>query len=413
MSKLKSQPISKHMVWEAYHKVKSNRGGAGIDGVTFKEFDSNLGDNLFKIWNRLASGSYFPPAVKEVGIPKKDGSKRMLGIPTISDRISQMVVKIYLEPRFEKLFHNDSYGYRPNRNAHMALEKAQKMSWRFAWVIDMDIKGFFDTINHELLMKAVRKHVSENWCLIYIDRWLNAKIFKENGELLDRDLGTPQGGVISPLLANIFLHYAFDKWMEVKYPDITFERYADDVIIHAPNERVTRRLLKSITTRMEEVKLTLHPKKTKIVYCKRKGRVGKYNIVSFDFLGYTFQPRRIRTKSGLIMLGFSPAICKSAKKKITAEFRSMKIPFWIHHTIEQVAKIINRKLNGWIYYYGKFRKSALTGTMRSLNKRLLKWVSRKYKLRQKYRKAINWFTRVSSQNPNLFAHWKHSFLPNG
>jgi RNA-directed DNA polymerase len=361
----------------------------------------------------MASGSYFPPPVKEVGIDKKDGKKRMLGIPTISDRIAQMVVKVYLEPRFERIFHKDSYGYRPNRNAHMALEKAQKMSWRYAWVIDMDIKGFFDNIDHELLMKAVTKHVSEKWCLIYIQRWLVAEIFKENGEILGRDLGTPQGGVISPLLANIFLHYAFDKWMEREHPENTFERYADDVIIHAQNEKVVKRVLKSIRARMEEVKLTLHPEKTKIVYCKRKGRVGKYNIVSFDFLGYTFQPRRIKTKSGKIRLGFSPAICKSAKKKITAMLRSMKLHLWIHLTLEQVAKELNRKLHGWIYYYGQFRKSALASTMRSLNKRILKWVSRKYKLRNKYKKAIAWFQRVSSENPDLFAHWKHGFLPRG
>jgi len=367
---MKSQPITQVMVLNAYEKVKTRKGGAGIDNVDLKTFEIQLKDNLYKIWNRMTSGSYFPPPVMEVGIDKKDGGKRMLGIPTISDRIAQMVVKEYLEPRFEKIFHKDSYGYRPHRNAHMALEKAQKMSWRYAWAIDMDIKGFFDNIDHELLMKALKKHVTESWCLMYIQRWLNAKVFKEDSELLDRDLGTPQGGVISPLLANIFLHYAFDKWMEREYPKCEFERYADDIIIHARNQVIAKRLLRAIRTRMEQVGLTLHPDKTKIVYCMRTGRRTTYDVVSFDFLGYTFQPRRIKSKDGIIITGFSPAICKSAKKKIVAEFRSMKLHMWIGSTIEQIAKVLNPKLYGWIHYYGRFRKSELHRIMRCLNKRI-------------------------------------------
>ncbi len=228
----KSFDISKQMVWNAYLKVKANKGSAGIDMQTMEGFEKNLKKNLYKIWNRLSSGSYFPPAVRRVDIPKSNGKLRPLGIPTISDRIAQMVVKDYLEPSVEPFFHNDSYGYRPGKSALDAIAQTRQRCWRDDWVLDLDIKGFFDTIDHKLVMKAVTQFTQCKWVLLYIQRWLKADVVMPNGQTVNRDLGTPQGGVISPLLANIFLHFVFDKWMGINFPKVHFERYADDIVVH-------------------------------------------------------------------------------------------------------------------------------------------------------------------------------------
>ena len=291
MTKHKSWSIPKKQVLNAYSKVRENKGGAGVDNVSLKDFEKDLKDNLYKLWNRMSSGSYFPKSVKEVEIPKKDGSVRKLGIPTVADRIAQMVVVEMLQPNLEKVFHKDSYGFRKEKRAHDALEKARKLCWRYDWVIDLDIKGFFDNLEHELIMKVVKIHTDKKWVLLYIERWLKSRIQKKDGKLVERSKGTPQGGVISPLLSNMFLHHAFDIWISREFPTVEFERYADDIIVHCKTLEQAEFILSCISKRIERCKLTLHPKKTKIVYCKDGKRNKKFPHTKFTFLGYTFQNR--------------------------------------------------------------------------------------------------------------------------
>lgn len=285
MEQTKPFSISKHQVWEAWLKVKANQGAAGVDGQSIEEFEANLSDNLYKLWNRMASGSYFPSPVLRVEIPKDDGRTRPLGIPTVADRIAQMVVKNQLEPELEKHFHPDSYGYRPGKSALEAVGQARQRCWRHDWVVDLDIKGFFDNIDHGLMMRAVRVHTQERWVLLYIARWLRAPIQMPDGTLRQPEKGTPQGGVASPLLANLFLHYGIDVWMQRNYPDIPFERYADDAVLHCKTQVQAEMLKQALMERMQSIGLELHPEKTRIVYCKDDDRQGEYAETSFDFLG--------------------------------------------------------------------------------------------------------------------------------
>ena len=315
MTQTKSFSIAKRQVWEAYKRVKANRGGAGVDGQTIEEFDKEMKNNLYKLWNRLSSGSYMPPPVKWVEIPKSDGGIRPLGVPTIADRIAQMVVKQVLEPMVEPYFHPDSYGYRPGKSAHQAIGQARKRCWRSNWVVELDIKGFFDAIDHELLMRAVRRHTQEPWVLLYIERWLKASVQMPDGTLQKRERGTPQGGVISPLLANVFLHYTFDMWMQKNYPQISFERYADDGVCHCQTQRQAEELLAALKQRFNDCRLVLHPEKTRIVYCKDDDRRGDYPVTSFDFLGYTFRARRSKNRWGKFFINFSPAVSNKATKQ--------------------------------------------------------------------------------------------------
>jgi len=266
MSKIKPFSISKKVVWEAYKQVKSNKGAAGVDDESIEDFEENVEDNLYKIWNRMSSGSYFPPPVRVVEIPKSDGKKRKLGIPTVSDRIAQMVVKIYLEPELEPCFHPDSYGYRPGKSAIQAVGVTRQRCWRYDWIVDLDIKGFFDNLGHKWLMKLLRKHTDREWIHLYVERWLKAPAQSRDGTLSNRNIGTPQGGVISPLLANLFLHYAFDEWMQRNYSSILFERYADDIVVHCRSEKQARWIKAMIEKRLVQFGLELHPEKTKIVY---------------------------------------------------------------------------------------------------------------------------------------------------
>ncbi|MCH8317469.1 MAG: group II intron reverse transcriptase/maturase [Bacteroidetes bacterium] len=408
----KSQPVSKIRVWEAHKELKGNGKSAGVDGISLREFEEDLSKNLYKVWNRMTSGSYYPPPVKEVEIPKKDGSLRKLGIPTVGDRVAQMVVKKYLEPQIEPYFHENSYGYRPHKSAHDALSKTKERCWEYAWVLDLDIKGFFDNLDHDLLLLAVRKHCNEKWVLMYIERWLKAPIQKPDGSLVQRQKGTPQGGVISPLLANLFLHYAFDKWMGQQYPRVQFERYADDIIVHCRTESESIKLLEQIKERLEACKLQLHLEKTKVVYCKQSNRQGDYENVSFTFLGYTFKPRKVKTQTGKIMLGFSPAISKASRKKIRAAIKELNIRNRTSERIEEIANLLNAKVRGWLNYFGKFRPSSLYSVMYGLNQRLIKWVQNRHKrYRNKLHKAINWLKRVYRQFPNLFVHWSYGFQP--
>jgi len=409
-------PVSKPMVWNAYKKVRANKGSAGIDGESLKEFEFLLEDNLYKIWNRLSSGTYFPPPVKEVEIAKSDGKIRKLGIPTVGDRVAQMVIKDYLEPRMESIFHESSFGYRPSRSAHDALQKARRNCWLFDWVVDIDIKGFFDNIDHSKLLLAIEKHVEEKWVKMYINRWLTAPVQLSNGALIYREgKGTPQGGVISPLLANLFLHYAFDQWMTKFLTGVKFERYADDIIVHCKTKEQAEYVLKKIEMRMAECKLELHPEKTKIVYCKDHKRTGSYEHVKFDFLGFTFKPRPSKSqKDDFKFLGFDLAISTKSGKRILVTLRQTHFHRWTNTTIEDIAAELNPKLRGWINYYGKFRPSAMSFIFRTFTSRLIKWVMNRYKrLRNNIRKAFKFLSNIQKSKPTLFETWKHGFLING
>ena len=407
MKQAKPFSISKRQVWEAYKRVKANKGAAGVDGQTIDGFESELKGNLYKLWNRLASGSYLPPAVLRVEIPKGDGGIRPLGIPTVADRIAQMVVKQYWEPALEKHFHRDSYGYRPGKSAHDAVGAVRKRCWRNDWVLDLDIKGFFDNISHELMLKAVAKHTEEKWVKLYIERWLKAPIETREGTRTLPEKGTPQGGVISPLLANLFLHYAFDKWMERNFPGIPFARYADDAVCHCKSQAQAETLKRALIERMREVGLELHPEKTKIVYCKDDDRKQTYPRTRFDFLGYQFRARRSKNRYGKHFINFTPAISNKAGKAIRQEMRRWKLHLRSDKSLEELAWMFNTKIQGWINYYGRYYKSAMYPTLRSLDRRLVQWATRKYKrLRGHRRRAAQWLARIAERQKWLFAHWR-------
>jgi len=407
MSSVKSYEITKQSVWYAYKRVKANGGAAGVDGQTIAMFEENLKDNLYKLWNRMSSGSYLPPAVRFVEIPKSDGKTRTLGIPTISDRIAQMVAKMYLEPKLEPHFHRDSYGYRPGKSAHDAIGAARQRCWRYDWCVDLDIKGFFDNLDHELVMRAVRKHTDSKWILLYVERWLKAPGQQTDGTQVERNKGTPAGGVISPLLANLFLHYAFDKWMERNYPQNPFERYADDVIAHCRTETEANELKKAIELRLRDCKLELHPQKTRIVYCKDEDRRGVYEYEKFDFLGYTFRARRSKNRYGKYFINFSPAVSNKAAKAMRQKMRGWSLQLRSDKSIVDLGRMFHSIVNGWINYYGRYYKSALYPIFYHLNRLLVRWAMRKYKkLRGHQRRATYWLGQVAKRETYLFPHWR-------
>ncbi len=406
MDKARSWSIPKLYVWDAYKRVKANRGAAGVDDQTIEEFERDLANNLYKLWNRMSSGSYFPPPVKRVNIEKRGGGFRPLGIPTVSDRIAQAVVKGYLEPELEKHFHPDSYGYRPGKSALDAVGVARERCWRYAWVLDLDIKSYFDTISHELLLRAVRKHTDCPWVLLYIERWLKAPVQLEDGTLEPRERGTPQGSVISPLLSNLFLHYTFDRWMARNHPDIPFERFADDALCHCVNEAQAKILKEALEKRFAECGLQLHPEKTKIVYCKDDDRRGNSKNESFDFLGYSFRARRSKNRFGKFFVNFSPGVSNAATKAIREEIRRWQLRCRIDKWIDDLARMFNPVIRGWITYYGRYYKSALYPTFRYLDQCLANWAMAKYKrLRRHRQRAGHWVSKTASRDPRLFAHW--------
>jgi RNA-directed DNA polymerase len=406
LDKAKSWSIPKRWVWDAYKRVKENRGAAGVDNQSIEEFEADLKNNLYKLWNRMSSGSYLPPPVKRVQIDKRDGGKRLLGIPTVSDRIAQAVVKGYLEPELEKHFHPDSYGYRPGKSALDAVGVARKRCWRYDWALDLDIRAFFDSISHELLLKAVRKHTKCAWVLLYIERWLQAPVQLEDGTLEPREKGSPQGSVISPLLSNLFLHYTFDRWMAKHHPEVPFERFADDVLCHCGSEQQARTLKEKLERRFAECGLELHPEKTKIVYCKDDDRRGHYSIEKFDFLGYSFQARRSKNRFGKHFVNFSPGVSNKATKAIRQRLRDWQLGCRIDRWIDDLARMFNPVIRGWLNYYGRYYKSALYPTLRYLDRLLARWAMAKYKhLRRHRRRALHWVRAVISRDPRLFAHW--------
>jgi RNA-directed DNA polymerase len=351
--KPKSFVISKRAVWEAWLRVKANKGAAGVDGESITEFERDLQGNLYKLWNRLSSGSYMPPPVRVVEIPKRDGSPRVLGVPTVADRVAQTVVRLVLEPEVEPFFHPDSYGYRPGRSALDAVGVCRERCWRLDWVLDIDIRSFFDSVPHDLVLKAVARHTDLRWVLLYVERWLKAPLQLEDGSLIKRDRGTPQGSAISPLLANMFLHYAFDEWMVREYRFVLFERYCDDVIVHARSEQQARDLRAAIASRLAECGLELNEQKTRIVYCKDDQRRGSSEHTSFDFLGYTFRPRLSRRKHGGQFVNFLPAASDDARKRLRREVRGWRLHLRPDKTISDLARIFNPIIRGWINYYGR------------------------------------------------------------
>ena len=411
MHKAKQFAISESVVRAAFEKVKTNKGTAGVDEQTIAEFEENLEANLYKIWNRMSSGSYFPPPVRSVEIPKASGGTRTLGVPTVADRVAQMVVKMYLEPEVEPKFHPDSYGYRPNKSAHDAVAQATKRCHQKWWVIDLDIKAFFDSLDHSLMMKMVKLHTQSRWILLYIERWLKAPLQLEDGTLVARDRGSPQGSVISPLLANIYLHHAFDLWMVKNCPKVNFERYADDIVVHC-YEAQAENVLSAITYRLKLFKLDLHPTKTKIVFCKQANRSGNCANTAFDFLGFTFRPRGMRDRNGGTYLGFGPAISDSAAKEIRRTIRGWQLHRRTFTSLEELAGTINATVRGWINYYGRFYKSRLYRTLAGINYFLVKWAMRKYKKRRcQPKRTREWLKAIAERNPTMFAHWKFGIMP--
>lgn len=413
MAEAKPFDVPKRLVWEAYKRVKANRGAAGVDGQSLAEFENGLEDNLYKVWNRMASGSYFPPPVRLVEIPKGGGGTRPLGIPTVGDRIAQAAVKMVLEPLVEPHFHEDSYGYRPGKSAHDAVDTARKRCWRTDWVIDLDVRGFFDNLDHELILKAVAHHTDSRWVYLYITRWLRAPVEKRDGTRVERGRGTPQGGVISPLLANLFMHYAFDAWMRRSFPHVHFERYADDAVVHCVSEAQAWFVLEAIRRRLAECGLELHPIKTKIVYCKDDDRRAEHDQVSFDFLGYTFQPRRARNRYGKFFVSFLPAVSNEAANSVRETIREWRMaPTRNNQSLEDLAQLVNPVVRGWTNYYGRFYRSRWKQVLRHLDRALVAWACRKYRrFRRRERAATHWLGRIARRDPNLFAHWQLGVRP--
>ena len=401
--------IPKRLVWKAWRLVRANAGAAGVDEESIELFGRDLRNNLYRSWNRMSSGSYFPLPVKEVLIPKKSGGQRPLGIPTVSDRIAQTVVKLVLEPELEPHFHEDSYGYRPGKSAHQAIAVTRKRCWWHDWVLEFDIRGLFDNIDHQLLMKAVRHHTACRWVLLYIERWLTAPVQQPDGALRLREKGTPQGGVISPLLANLYLHYTYDGWMTRQYPRLPFCRYADDALIHCRSLKQAQYVKAELAQRLKECGLELHPDKTHIVYCKDLHRQQQYEHIQFNFLGYTFRPRRSHDRYGRLFTNFTPAIAPAAAQALRQEVRGWRLQLKSDKSIDDLSRMFDPVIRGWVNYYCRFHPSAFGRVARHINRALARWAMRKFKRLRGQRRAHQWVARLSRQRPSLFAHWRAGF----
>ena len=406
MTSTKPFVIEKRAVWEAYQQVKANRGAAGIDEETIAMFEQNLSRNLYKLWNRMSSGSYIPPPVKQVEIPKAKGGTRKLGIPTVSDRVAQTVVKRAIEPILDPIFHEDSYGYRPGKSAKQAVAVTRKRCWQYAWVVEFDIKSAFDQIDHDLLMKAVRSHIKEGWMPLYIERWLTAPFETTDGERGTRQRGTPQGGVVSPILMNLFLHYTFDAWMKRTHPSCPFARYADDAVVHCRSRKQAEEVIQSIALRLAECGLTMHPDKSKVVYCKDDKRTVPYPHVHFTFLGFTFRPRRAITRHNRRFTGFLPGVSADALKRMWKQVRGWRIHRRTATTLAELAKQYNPVLRGWWNYFGEFYPSAMHSFAMYLDGKLMQWARRKYKtLERREQASVQWLIKMKNIFPRLFFYW--------
>ena len=402
----KSFDISKVEVWLAWEAVKANKGAPGVDGCSLEEFEKDLKNNLYKIWNRMSAGSYFPPPVRAVEIPKKHAGVRVLGVPTVGDRIAQTVVARRIEARVEPMFHPDSYGYRPGRSAIDAVGTCKRRCWRYDWVIDLDIQAFFDSVDHELMVKAVEANTDLPWVVLYVKRWLTAPLALPDGTMQVRERGTPQGSAVSPVLANLFLHYAFDAWMAREYPSVPFERYVDDAVVHCVSKTQAERLTAAIRDRLAGVGLTLHPTKTRIVYCKDQRRSRDHEYTSFDFLGFTFRARGARRKDGTCFASFMPAVSKDALKRMSEQVRSWRLHRRTGHNLTELAARINPIIRGWMNYYGSFYRSALYSLWSRINGYLLRWIRHKYDRLRPFTKAKKAWKRMTTVSPAMLAHWR-------
>lgn len=402
----KTVPIEYYDVAKAYQKVRKGGKAVGIDQESWADFDKEPERNLYVIWNRLASGSYHPQPVREVEIPKKDGSKRKLGIPTLRDRIAQQVVKDYMEKRIDKLFHENSYGYRPLKSAHQAIEQVRQNTFGFDWVLDMDISKFFDEVDHDLTLKAVSHVMEEKWVLMYVERWLKMPVQKQDGTVEPKQgKGTPQGGVISPLLANLYLHFAMDKWLSNHYPTVRFVRYADDVVIHCSTHQQAEQVKEALINRLAEVKLRVNESKTHIAYCKDYRRKESHEKVKFEFLGFSYQPRARKSKrDGKNFMAFTAEISPTNKKRIIQTIRELGVWRDTRVEIQSIAAQLNAKLRGWINYYGLYSKRSLRIALLKVEERLVKWLKKKHKAGT--RKARAKLKVIRRENPELFYHWK-------
>lgn len=412
----KTQPITRLQVMDAFKRVRANGGSAGVDKITIAQVENNKRKYLYPLWNRMASGSYFPKPVRQTLIPKSGGKKRALGIPTVTDRVGQQVIATELDNIVDKQFSRNSFGYRSNKSAHDAVEQCRLNCLKYSWVIDLDIKGFFDNIDHKLLMKALNHYTGKKHILLYCERWLKSPVQLPDGTLKHpKGKGTPQGGVISPVLANIFMDIVFDKWIEKNYADIEFERYADDIVVHCRHIKQALRLLEAIKKRLKDCKLELNREKSKIVYCRRNQKKQppfKVYYQKFDFLGFTFKPRMIKER-GKIKLGFTPAISQKNIARISEELFRMKIHRWVHFPLSRIAELLKSKIRGWLNYYSKFRKSELRRLFRVVNRRLAKWVRNKYRKfrRRHWYYAYKYLIGIAKNYPTMFEHWKYGFMP--
>jgi RNA-directed DNA polymerase len=399
-------------VVRAFKDVKANKGSYGVDEITLEAYEENLQGNLYKLWNRMSSGSYFPKPVKQVEIPKKGGGKRPLGIPAIEDRVAQAIVKRDLEIILEPVFHEDSYGYRHKKGVEDAVEKAKVRCWEYRWAVDLDIRSFFEDIPHDLLMKAVRKHTDCKWHLLYIERWLKAPVLQVDGTLKDKTKGTPQGSVVSPVLANLFLHYCMDEWMKRNVPECPFERYADDGLVHCMTENQAKKVKGKLEERFRQCGLTLHPEKTKVIDCRTLKGVGGKTHREFDFLGFTFRRRGARDKYGVTFTSFLPAISKKSAKSMREKVKEVK-PLQVTDSIlKDIAEELNPKIRGWIGSYGKFYPSELKRHLQYINKRLASWAKRKFKrFKGSQWNALKWLGRLAKEAPTLFEHWRYGVIP--
>jgi len=408
----KAFEISKKLIWEAYQRVKSNGGAAGVDRESIEKFEADLRNNLYKLWNRMCSGSYFPPPVRAVPIPKKSGGVRILGVPTVADRVAQTAAKLLLEPQLEMLFHDDSYGYRPGRSALDAVGVVRQRCWRYDWVVEFDIKGLFDHIDHALLLRALRKHCQISWVLLYVERWLTAPLQTEDGALQTRACGTPQGGVISPVLANLFLHYAFDIWVSNMLPSVRFCRYADDGVVHCKSKAQAELVLRRIGERLRQCGLELHPDKTHIVYCQDLNRREAHPLVQFTFLGYTFRPRKAVDRYGRVYVNFAPAVSREALKTMRQTIRGWHVQLKCDCGLTELSARFNAVLRGWHVYYGRFHSSAMRVVWKHMNDYLVRWLMRKYKHLARHKtRASRALGKLGHANRAAFVHWSLGYIP--